>query len=124
VLRAIGRDLLERYGRDYRVVHTKAATEALELLRQEREATRPVALLLSDQRMPGVDGTMRWSANSSAAAGMHTTPNNEENWPTADVTPARIAKLNFCDTKEGSDFRPCSLNIEPSGCRRPASESG
>jgi thioredoxin reductase (NADPH) len=56
VLRALGRDLLTRYGRDYRVVRAGAPGEALDLLRQERDAAQAVALLLSDQRMPGLDG--------------------------------------------------------------------
>jgi thioredoxin reductase (NADPH) len=56
VLRAIGRDLLARYGRAYRVARAQSGAEALELLRHERESGQPVALLLSDQRMPQQDG--------------------------------------------------------------------
>lgn len=56
VLRAIGRDLLTRYGRDFRVVRAQSGAEALEVLRHERENAQPVALLLSDQRMPQQDG--------------------------------------------------------------------
>jgi thioredoxin reductase (NADPH) len=56
VLRAIGRDLLARYGRDYRVLRAGGAGEATDVLRQEQAAARPVALILSDQRMPGMDG--------------------------------------------------------------------
>src|SRR4051812_32679123 len=56
VLRAIGRDLLTRHGRDFRVVRAQSGAEALEVLRHERENAQPVALLLTDQRMPNQDG--------------------------------------------------------------------
>ena len=56
VLNAIARDLRTRYGRDYRVLRAESGTAALELLRELKERDTPVALLLSDQRMPGMDG--------------------------------------------------------------------
>ena len=56
VLNAISRDLRTRYGRDYRVLRAESGTAALELLRELKERDTPVALLLSDQRMPGMDG--------------------------------------------------------------------
>ena len=56
VLRAIGRDLLGRYGRDYRIVRASSGPEAMDVLGRERDAAQPVALVLSDQRMPGMDG--------------------------------------------------------------------
>jgi len=56
VLRGIGRDLRKRYGRDYRVLLSDSGATALEIVRELRDAGRPVALLLSDQRMPGIDG--------------------------------------------------------------------
>ena len=56
VLNAISRDLRTRYGRDYRVLRAESGTTALELLRELKERDTPVALLLSDQRMPGMDG--------------------------------------------------------------------
>ena len=56
VLNAISRDLRTRYGRDYRVLRAESGTAALELLRDLKERDTPVALLLSDQRMPGMDG--------------------------------------------------------------------
>jgi CheY-like chemotaxis protein len=56
VLRAIGRDLLTRYGRDYRVVRASSGQEAMDVLARERAAAQPLALVLSDQRMPGLDG--------------------------------------------------------------------
>ena len=56
VLRAVARDLLAKYGRDYRVVRAASGAEALDVLKQEKERAQPVALLLSDQRMPQMDG--------------------------------------------------------------------
>ncbi|HEV3062108.1 MAG TPA: FAD-dependent oxidoreductase [Vicinamibacterales bacterium] len=56
VLRAIARDLVARYGRDFRVARAQSGAEALEILRHERESAQPVALLVSDQRMPQQDG--------------------------------------------------------------------
>ena len=56
VLNAISRDLRTRYGRDFRVLRAESGTAALELLRELKERGTPVALLLSDQRMPGMDG--------------------------------------------------------------------
>ena len=56
VLNAIARDLRTKYGRDFRVLRAESGTAALELLRELKERGTPVALLLSDQRMPGMDG--------------------------------------------------------------------
>ena len=52
VLRAIGRDLVTKYGRDFRVVRAQSGAEGLDVLRHERESAQPVAMILSDQRMP------------------------------------------------------------------------
>ncbi|WP_045234185.1 response regulator, partial [Deinococcus pimensis] len=56
MLRAVARDLRRRYASDYRVLRATSGEEALEALRELRERGEPVALLLSDQRMPGLDG--------------------------------------------------------------------
>ncbi|MEJ2204425.1 MAG: response regulator, partial [Gemmatimonadota bacterium] len=56
VLSAVARDLRKRYGREYRVLRSESAAAALELLRELKSRGTPVALLLSDQRMPGMDG--------------------------------------------------------------------
>lgn len=56
VLRAIERDLRHQYGGAYRVVRATSAGEALDALRQLKLRNAPVALLLSDQRMPDVTG--------------------------------------------------------------------
>ena len=56
VLHAIARDLRQQYGREYRVLRADSGDAALEVLRELKEREVPVALLLSDQRMPGMDG--------------------------------------------------------------------
>jgi thioredoxin reductase (NADPH) len=56
VLRALGRDLLSKYGRDFRVVRAQSGAEGLDVLRHERDGAQPIALILSDQRMPDLDG--------------------------------------------------------------------
>ena len=56
VLAAVGRDLRRRYGKDYRILRTDSGASALELLHKLKDTDTPVALLLSDQRMPGIDG--------------------------------------------------------------------
>ena len=56
VLAAIERDLRRHYGEAYRVVTASSGTEALEALRQLKQRSGSVALLLVDQRMPGMTG--------------------------------------------------------------------
>jgi thioredoxin reductase (NADPH) len=56
VLRAIARDLRRRYGKDYRVLRASSADEGLTALDELKERGDPVALLLSDQRMPRMNG--------------------------------------------------------------------
>jgi thioredoxin reductase (NADPH) len=56
VLAAIASDLRKHYAKDYRILRATSATEALDALRTLKDAAEPVALLLSDQRMPGLDG--------------------------------------------------------------------
>jgi thioredoxin reductase (NADPH) len=58
VLRAISRDLKGQYRKEYRVLNTESAKEALETLIELKKKGDTVALFLSDQRMPemlGVD---------------------------------------------------------------------
>lgn len=58
VLRSLKRDLREAYKKDYRVISTTSANEALEALVQLKKQGETVALFISDQRMPemlGVD---------------------------------------------------------------------
>lgn len=56
VLRSIARDLRRRYGKDYRILRASSAQEALEAIEQLAQRTDPIALFLSDQRMPQMDG--------------------------------------------------------------------
>jgi thioredoxin reductase (NADPH) len=56
VLRAVERDLRRRYGQEYRVLRADSGGAALELLERLRVRGDPVALLLSDQRMPEMTG--------------------------------------------------------------------
>jgi thioredoxin reductase (NADPH) len=53
---ALTRDLKRRYGSEYRVVSATSAAQALELLRSLALRTDPVALIVSDQRMPQMTG--------------------------------------------------------------------
>jgi thioredoxin reductase (NADPH) len=58
VLRAVARDLRNKYAKDFRIVSTVSAIEALALLKELKNKNEEVALFLSDQRMPemlGVD---------------------------------------------------------------------
>ena len=57
VLRAIERDLRRKYGQQYRIVRAESGPTALEALKQLQLRSEEAALLLSDQRMPGMQGT-------------------------------------------------------------------
>ena len=56
VLRAVTRDLRARYAEKYRILRAASGEEALEALGELRLTEEPVALLLVDQRMPGMTG--------------------------------------------------------------------
>jgi thioredoxin reductase (NADPH) len=56
VLRAIGRDLKEKYRSDYRVLSATSGQEALSTLVELKKKGETVALLLSDHRMPEMNG--------------------------------------------------------------------
>ncbi len=56
VLRAIGRDMRQQYRKDYRIMSTDSAGEALETLAELKKQGEVVALFLSDQRMPEMLG--------------------------------------------------------------------
>ena len=56
VLRAVERELGGRYGTEYRVVAAGSGEEALDVLRRLALRESPVALLVVDQRMPGMTG--------------------------------------------------------------------
>jgi thioredoxin reductase (NADPH) len=57
VLAAVSRDLRRGVGERYRVLRATSGAEALELLRELRTRGDQVALLVADQRMPGMSGT-------------------------------------------------------------------
>lgn len=57
VLQAITRDLRAQYGSGYRIVSTSSGPEALAVLTELALRLRPVALIATDQRMPGMTGT-------------------------------------------------------------------
>src|SRR5919197_2635116 len=57
VLAAVSRDLRRGFGERYRVMRAGSGAEGLELLRQVRARGEQVALLIADQRMPGMPGT-------------------------------------------------------------------
>jgi thioredoxin reductase (NADPH) len=58
VLSAVERDLRRQYGRDYRILKATSGEAALDTLRQMKERNDPLALLIVDQRMPQMEGTV------------------------------------------------------------------
>src|ERR1700751_6256617 len=56
VLEAVVQDLRRQYGADYRVMRAASGQAALDTLAQLRTRQDPVALIVSDQRMPGMTG--------------------------------------------------------------------
>ena len=56
VLEAVVQDLRRQYGAEYRVMRAASGQAALDTLAQVKARGEPVALLLSDQRMPGITG--------------------------------------------------------------------
>jgi thioredoxin reductase (NADPH) len=56
VLHVVGQDLRRQYGQHYRVLGANSGPEALETVRQLKLRGDPLALLLVDQRMPGMSG--------------------------------------------------------------------
>jgi thioredoxin reductase (NADPH) len=57
VLAAVARDLRRGFGERYRILRAASGAEALELLTELRTRGDQVALLIADQRMPGMPGT-------------------------------------------------------------------
>lgn len=58
VLRAIQRDIRNKYHTDYRISATDSANEALELIKELKLKNETVALFISDQRMPEMEGVI------------------------------------------------------------------
>src|ERR1700735_1029035 len=57
VLEAVVQDLRRRYAANYRILRAGSGQAALDLARQLKQRSESVALFLSDQRMPGMNGT-------------------------------------------------------------------
>jgi thioredoxin reductase (NADPH) len=57
VLAAVARDLRRGFGERFRILRAGSGAEALDLLRELRTRGDQVALLIADQRMPGMAGT-------------------------------------------------------------------
>src|SRR4051794_2194691 len=57
VLAAVARDLRSRFGERYRIVRAGSGPEGLEAVRELVRRGEQVALLVADQRMPGMAGT-------------------------------------------------------------------
>jgi thioredoxin reductase (NADPH) len=56
VLRAIQRDIRNKYHNEYRISASDSANEALELIKELKLRNETIALFISDQRMPEMDG--------------------------------------------------------------------
>ncbi|MEO1436152.1 MAG: response regulator, partial [Bacteroidota bacterium] len=56
VLRAIGRDLRNRYRKEYRIMSANSPAEAMEALPELKKKGETIALFISDQRMPDLNG--------------------------------------------------------------------
>jgi thioredoxin reductase (NADPH) len=57
VLAAVARDLRRGFGERYRILRSASGPEALELLNEMRRRGENLALIVADQRMPGMEGT-------------------------------------------------------------------
>jgi thioredoxin reductase (NADPH) len=57
VLAAVARDLRRGFGQRYRILRAGSGAQALEILGELRTRGDQVALLIADQRMPGMSGT-------------------------------------------------------------------
>jgi thioredoxin reductase (NADPH) len=57
VLAAVARDLRRGFGERFRILRAGSGSDALEILRESRARGDQVAMLIADQRMPGMPGT-------------------------------------------------------------------
>ena len=57
VLAAVARDLRRGFGEHYRILRAGSGPEALELLTEMRRRGEMLAMIVADQRMPGMEGT-------------------------------------------------------------------
>lgn len=58
VLRAIQRDIRNKYRDEYKIAATESAPEALELIKELKLKNEETALFISDQRMPEMEGVV------------------------------------------------------------------
>ena len=58
VLRAIKRDVQNKFREEYKILATESAGEALEAVKELKSKNETVALFISDQRMPEMEGTV------------------------------------------------------------------
>jgi thioredoxin reductase (NADPH) len=56
VVRAIERDLRQKYGKRFSILKAESGQEALKLVKKSRLRNEILALLLADQRMPQMSG--------------------------------------------------------------------
>ena len=59
VLGAVARDLRRGFGERYRILRATSGPEALDLLAELRTRGDQAAMLIADQRMPGMSGTAK-----------------------------------------------------------------
>src|SRR5262245_48768693 len=57
VLNMINRDLRRYFGKDYRIIKASSGQEALDAIKELKARNESVALFISDQRMPHIEGT-------------------------------------------------------------------
>lgn len=57
VSNAIERDLRSQFGRDYKIIRTNSGKEALETIRELKKRNDQIAIFITDQRMPEMEGT-------------------------------------------------------------------
>jgi thioredoxin reductase (NADPH) len=57
VSNAIERDLRSHFGKDYKIIKTNSGSEALDTIRQLKQRDNQIALFVTDQRMPEMEGT-------------------------------------------------------------------
>ncbi|MGO9956278.1 MAG: FAD-dependent oxidoreductase [Solirubrobacteraceae bacterium] len=57
VLAAVARDLRARFGERYRILRAQSGPDALEVVAELRRRGEQLALVVADQRMPGMEGT-------------------------------------------------------------------
>lgn len=57
VSNAIERDLRSKFGKEYRIIKTNSGAEAMQVVHKLKQRDDQIALFLSDQRMPEMEGT-------------------------------------------------------------------